>query len=301
MAKQHVDIFKALGIPQADIDAIEALTDDTMKDWKPDATTQAIRTLMKTSLQNDPEFLNAIPEDKIPEATKKKLESGQYARFQNELLTVAKKFGIEEKEFTDDDKKSIKGFSEKMMTLYLTKKGNVEGLQAMQKELGEVKQQLEAKEEEWKTKMETEITGVTTKMGTKLMRNTLQASLGSIPGVKLKVGPNVMVDTVMGRLAAKFSIVMKDNDELDIMNKENNKLEAQDKSGKKIPFTQALKEVVIEDGLGEEVKIDDKKPGDKKKVIIGSDEGGGEGDAVVVPDYIQQNIDRVKAAEEATK
>lgn len=297
MAKQHIAIFKSLGFDQKDIDAIEAIKEDD-KDWKPDATVETIRTGMKKILENDQTFLDSIPEEKIPAAIKKNIEKSQYARFQNELIDVAKKeLGLDDKEIlTDEDRKSIKVMTSKIAKAYFSKNSNDDAAKKLQKELGESVQLLATKEQEWSEKVKTETAAVEGKFQSKLIKTLLGTNLASLDKIKLHVSPGILTTPVLDKLSSKYSVVIDEQDNLDIKDKINPKLEAMDaKTGKKIPIIDALREIVIAEKLGEEVKEDTGgEGGGKKKVIVDSGGGaGGEGnDAVVLPDYIKESIEQ---------
>src|SRR4051812_22577634 len=99
MPEQHKLLLAAVGVPDDQITALEGLTAEQLKEWKPDELATTIRGLVKTGLENDPTFLASIPKDKINPAILKEIEKGQYARFQNELVEVAtKKLGLEDKD-----------------------------------------------------------------------------------------------------------------------------------------------------------------------------------------------------------
>lgn len=305
MPEQHVQLMKGLGFTDADIQAIEALTPDQMKAWKADDPEQlkvfdpaklvtTAKTGMKTALSNDAEFLAAIPEDKINKDILKKIESGQYARFQNELIEVAtKQLGLEDKELTADDRKSIKGLANKMANLYLTKKGNVEGLQKMQQEKAEALQALEEMKTQQPELLKKEIEKVTGANTMKIIKTLTKVELMGLEDVRLGVAPQFISEPALNALNSKYTVVLDDNDNLDLKQKANPALDVMDDKGKKITFAAALKTVVLENKLGAEIKEDEKEKLKKKKLLI---EGGGGDDEtpVVVDTHIQKKIDANK-------
>jgi hypothetical protein len=300
MAKQHVAILKALGIPQKDIDAIESLTDD-LKDWTPDATIESIRSSVKKVLENDPDFLNSIPEDKIPEPIRKKYESTQYSRFQNELLDAAKKqLGFEDKDLeqlTAEDRKSIKKTMVKIADLHLGKKNNTEGLKKLQDDYQEALQQLEKKDKDWQTKLDTEVKTVSAGNTDKLVKYLAQTNLATLDKIKLNVPASYIVDPILGKLRAKYSVVLE-GDDLVLRQKENPALKVVDKkNGHELSFTEALRAQVLEDKVGaEETK---EAAAERKRVTVDTSEGHQEG-VIQTPDYIKNRMEEIKSQEAAT-
>jgi hypothetical protein len=288
MAQQHVTLLTGLGLTPEQAAQLDAIKPEDLAAWKPDELIGTITAGQKNKFLNDAEFLNAIPEDKIPEATRKKYESGQYARFQNELIEVAtKKLGLEDSILTPEDRKSIKTLAEKMATSYLAKNNSTEGLQKMQGELQKMTTNLEAKDAEWKTKLETDLAAVNTKAEVRLLKTLTRAELGTLEGIKLNVPPSYLTDPILAEMNAKYTLVINDNDEIICMQKENPKLRAVDSKNKNIEFGPELKALVIAKKLGTEVKDDTTDDGGgKKKVTI---DGSG-GEPSELPDYISKKV-----------
>jgi len=291
MPEQHIQLLTSLGIPKEQIDTLEALTPEQVKEWKPDEMVTVVQTNMKNTLSNDPTFLSTIPEDKINKEILKKYESGQYARFQNELIEVAtKKLGLDDKEvLTLEDRKSIKTMTEKIAHAYATKTGNVEGLKKMQTELAEARQGLEALKEEHTNNLKTELEKVNGANSAKLIKTLAKVELQGLTDIELSVDAKFISDPVLSALSSKYNVVLDGNDNLDIKQKDNVALDVIDKGGKKITFSQAIKEIVLDNKLGTLVKEGDPGPGGKKKIIVGSG-GGGSDEPIVLPDYIMQKI-----------
>lgn len=289
MAEQHIQLLTTLGLPKEQIDALEALTPETMKEWKPDDMVSAVQTNVKNTLSNDATFLASIPKEKISPAILKEIEKGQYARFQNELVEVAtKKLGLEDKDLTEDDRKSIKGLAEKMATSYLAKNGKGEGLKDMQTKLSEALQGLETLKTQHTENLKTELEKINGANTAKLIKTLAKVELQGLENVKLAVAAGFISDPALAALSSKYAVVMDANDNLDIKQKDNVALDVLDKGGKKITFSQALKEVVIEHKLGSEVVADPLDP-KKKKIIVDGGGDGGEG-GFQVPSYIAEKI-----------
>lgn len=304
MAEQHVQLMKGLGLDDATIQKIEGLTPDQLKNWKaddpealkvfnPGEIVTTVQTGMKNVLTNDPAFLSSIPEDKISPDILKKIEKGQYARFQNELEEVAiKKLGLDKNDLTEDDKKSIKGYVEKLANVYLTKKGNVEGLKEMQTKYSDALQAVEKMKEEHSESLKKELEKVNGANTSKLIKTLAKVELGSLDNIQLAVAPAFVSDTVLAELSAKYSVVLDANDNLVLRQKANPELEVLDSKGGKVTYQQALRELVLEKKLGAEVKPPDpKNPGKKNRVIIEPGKGD-EGTGDDLPDYISKKIEQ---------
>jgi len=315
MPEQHVQLMKGLGISDDEIKAIEALTPDQMKAWAekptdpeslkifdPSKYVGNVQTGIKTKLSNDPEFLKTIPEDKIDPAILKKYESGQYARFQNELVEVAtKKLGLEDKDLTADDRKSIKVLAEKIAVSYLSKNTKDGSLKEMQTQLQTALQSVETMKTEHTTNLTKALEETNGKHTAKLIKTLTKVELASIDGITLSVGASFISDPVLSALTAKYAVVLDDNDNLVLKQKENPKLDVIDTAGKTVTFQQALKETVVANKLGVVKAADDKdkdKDKDKRnKIIIGGGDGGG-GEIDLVPSYIADKISKAPVDKE---
>lgn len=303
MAEQHIQLMKGLGLDDEQIKAVEALTPDQLKDWKaddpeklkifnPGELVTKIQTGMKNVLTNDPAFLSSIPEDKLPKDVLKKIESGQYTRFQNELEEVAtKKLGLDPNDLTAEDKKSIKGLTEKIALAYLKKNNGTEGLTKMQGELSKALEAVETMKTVHADTLKKEIEAVNGKNTMKLVKTLTKVELQGLDDVDLAVAANYVSDPVLATLNEKYAIVLDANDNLDLKQKEQPALDVLDKTGKKITFQQALKETVIAMKLGTQTKVDPDNPKGKKKVII--EGGGGDAGVVELPEHIKNKIDAI--------
>lgn len=304
MSKQFTTILTGLGLPEDKVTALAALKEEELKDWKPDDYITEIQTAQKNGLLNNADFLASIPEDKIPADVKKKIESGQYARFQNELIEVAtKQLGLEDKELTAEDRKSIKGLAKKMAETYLSKKGNVEGLQDMQRSLQEMTAKLESKDSEWQTKLDEQLKAHNGTSNTKLLKILTRSELADLDNIKLNVSAGYLTDPILAKLQAKYTLILDDNDEVQLMQKKNPALHATDSANKNLVFKTELRKMVLEEKLGAEVKADDGDGKNKKKTVtVGGGEGGEEGKTTIaIPSYIQKSIDENSKLEPSKK
>lgn len=292
-------ILKELGIETKDIEAIIGLSEDDQKTYKPQDIVDKIKAGTKTALMNDDAFLSSIPEEKIGKGILKKIESGQYARFQNELLEAAKKnLGLEDKDLedlTEEEKKSIKKTMVRIADKHLAKKGGQEGVAAIQKQLADATEALEKKDGEIETKVNEAVDKTTKAFGQRIISTLTKGELGSLDKVKLNVKPEYIIDKVLQKVAAKYEAVLQvgDDDVIHLKQKKNDALAVVGKDNKEILFATALREVVLEEKLGTEEATPG--PGGKKKQLIDSSggDGGNEDGETVVASYIQDKIDKV--------
>lgn len=304
MPEQHVKLFAGLGIPQEVIDQIEGVTPEQAKDWNADSVSAPVRAALKKTLQpdflNDAEFLKSIPEDKVPEEVRKKVEAGQYGRFMQEVGQVAKKLGLEDTDFSDmseEEKKSLKTYVGKIAEKYLSKKGSVEGAKELQRQVSKLTDDLEAKDKTWQEKLDADLQKVNGSANAKVIKALTRAEMQGLKD-ELEIGVPVayITEPVLAKLNAKYSVVLTDGDELQLKQKADSNLDVME-NGKPLTFAQALKNIVVEEKIG---KVKDSKqqpgPGDKKKVIIGGVEG--EPGAFELPASI---ADKVKRNEDLEK
>lgn len=302
MAEQHQKVFTGLGLSPEDAKAIDDMTPEQLKDFTGADYVGKVKTGLETALLNDNNFLAKIPEDKVSPDIRKKIESGQYARFMNEITEVAKKkLGLEDKDFEDlseADKKSLKTMVEKVAVKYVDKKGNVAGLQKMQTDLSAATEALEKKDTEWQEKLTKELEKNNGVANTKLIKTITKVELASLENVKLSVAPGYLVDPVLADLQSKYNavIVLDEQDNPHLKQKANPALDVM-VDNKVLPFATALKTVVLEKKLGvDSTKEQDDPTKTRKKVVVGgggnSGEGGEGGDVITVPDYIQNKIDK---------
>lgn len=292
MPEQHIKLMQGLGVPQEQIDLVEKMEADKVKDFDTTELVNTVKGGFKTQFLNDAEFLNAIPEDKIPQATLKKVEAGQYGRFMNEMLSAAKtKLGLEDADLADlseDDKKSLGKAFTKIATTHLNKKGGVEGAKKLQEQVSALTDQLAAKDTDWQAKLDTALQETGGKAGARIIKALTKSELATLDGVELVVPANYAISPVLAKLTAKYALVVNDNDEIELKQKDSPALDAME-GGKKITFTEALKKIVLEDKVGKERKAEDSKEPRKKVIVGGGSETDGE-EGIVMPDYISKKI-----------
>lgn len=293
MGQQHIKLLQGIGVDQSIIDEVENLPEDKVGEWSPDKATGAIRSAVETVLLNDNSFLSKLTPEKIPAEVRKQIEAGQLTRFEREIMEVAKKdLGLEDKDFSDmtrGEKDSIvKTMVRHAANKHLAKKGNVEGLREMQGQLSDMTKQLEEKDTNWETKLNTELDKVNGAANTKVIKAVTRAALATMDGVALNVPPSYITDPILAKLQNNYTIVLDGNDEPQLMDKKNPNLAAM-ANGKVITFAEALRKQVLEDKVGSEKKEEDDKGGGKRTVIIGS--GGKTVDVgEIVPDYIRDKV-----------
>lgn len=294
MAQQHDTLLLELGLSAEEVKAINDIDPTKIADFKADEYSTKVAGAFKTKLSNDPDFLNSIPEDKIPATILKKIESGQYARYQNELEEVAiKKLGLDANDLTAEDKKSIKGFVEKIATTYLTKKGNVQGLQDMQKQLADAQKQLEDNETAHNTKLTAELEKANGMNTAKIIRLQTAFELIGLDKIALSVPASYITEPVLAKLNNLYTVVLNADDTLAIKQKANPALDVMEGS-KVLTFKDVLRKIVIADKLGVETTEDDGGGTRKRKVVVGAggDGGGGGGEENdLIPSYIKDKVD----------
>lgn len=304
MAEQHVKLFQGLGIPQDVIDQVEGVDAEAAKTWTPPAELNtAVRAALKGTLKddflNDADFLNSIPEDKVPEGVKKKIESGQYGRFMAEIMEVAKKqLGLEDTDLadmTEEEKKSLKKSVAKIAEKHLAKKGSVEGARDLQKQVSKLTEDLEAKDTQWQEKLDAKLKEVNGTANTKLIKALTRAELVALDGVQIAVNPAYITDPVLAKLTAQYTVTLDEGDNLVLKSKADPNLDPME-GGKKVTFRDALKAIVLAEKLGTAKDGGDGGEGGggsrKKTIMVG---GEGTPGSFELPANI---ADKVKANQE---
>lgn len=290
MAEQHIKFLQGLGVPQDQIEILEKVEADKAKDYDATELVNLVKGNYKTSFLNDADFLNGIPEEKIPEETRKKFEKGQYARFQNEILSAAKtKLGLEDTDLadlTEEEKKSIQKMVVKIAEKHLGKKGSVQGAKDLQEQVSKLTGDLEKKDVDWQAKLDNELQAKEGKAGARIIKAETKSLLSSLDGVELTVPASYITDQLLAKITAKYLVVLDANDEPQLKQKENPALDVME-GGKKVSFADMLKKQVIEDKVGKAKEVE--KPGERKRVTVGAGEGGEES-GVELASYITDKI-----------
>lgn len=291
MAEQHVQIFKAIGVPDDVITRIEAITPETLKDFKVDEYTGSISTTFENKFLNDAGFLGKIPMDKIPEPVKKLLETGQYERFLNEMKAVAKELDIDITDIDETTQRQLKPFTRTVLQKYGTKKG------ATNEQITKVQNELQTALQE-KTKAEEKANGMVTeavKTTSQKYQGVLQKMLAqqTISAIEDLITPaKYIVDAVNGQIAAQYAIVFDEATmEMKLMQKDNPALKALDKAGNEITYKDAAIAILVADNL---IKKKEEKKEEEKKKIETVTISGPEGVVIAGNDKITKAIEAEK-------
>jgi hypothetical protein len=277
MPEQHVQLLTSLGVPKDVIDKIEAVTPETMKDFKVDDYTGVIASTYENKFLNDATFLGKIPVEKIPESVKKLYETGQYERFLNEMKGVAKELDIDISDIDEGTQRKLKDFTRTVLNKYGTKKGVSND--ALQKVQSDLQKALEAKSE-----AETKAGGLVTeavkntslKYQKQIQKLATQTILSSIEGLTAK--PEYIVDALMNKIQAKYSVGFnEDTLQFELMQKDNPALKALDAAGKQINFNDEVvailetDKMIVKPKTKEELEKEQKQ--NKERVVIEGAEG----------------------------
>lgn len=303
MAEQHKKILKALGLPAAQIDALETMNETDAANLKVEDYVSPVKAIFQTQFLNDDSFLESIPEEKTSKVVKKNIEKGQYARFMNEMKDVAKELGISYDDLSPEIQTSIKGFYKETVKKAGTKEGSAAALAELQGKLQIALAEKTTLETSTADKISKAVNDATASYSAKLER---AATIAAMVG-KTTVPAEYIVDTVIAKIkevgtpvfnadTMSFAMKQKNNPELDVLKSD----------GTKTTFTETLDEILKKDNLFKVEKTAAQiaqeaaaaaaaAEEERKKVII---EVNGKNP---VPDYIQKNIDKGLKEEEAKK
>lgn len=282
-------VLEQTGLEKADIDALNALPDDT-KDFKPDDYVSKVSAGYETRLLNDGKFLDKIPAEKIPEPIRKSIEAGQYGRFMNEFKSLAKNKGIDFSDLSEDEQKSLNKFGEKIFAKYEGKLGSPEAVTKLQNDLQKALQEKTALETDYPTKLKEVETTTAAKYQAQMTKLIATNELAGLKGLKVK--PSFVVDSIMSNINSKYTVVTEGT-EIKLMQKANPTLDAIDGKGNKITFAAALQEIAKEGDL-----LDDKSQEDidestgKRRIKVEIN-----GDEIGIPKNIQDKINKNLALE----
>lgn len=294
MPEQHVQLLTSLGVAKEVIDKIEAVTPETLKDFKVDEYTGAIASTFENRFLNDAAFLGKIPVEKIPEPVKKLYETGQYERFLNEMKAVAKELEIDITDIDEATQRQLKPFARTVLNKYGTKKGAT--TEAMTKLQGELQKALEAKAEA-ETKsggMVTEaVKAATQKYNVKMQKLAAQQVLGAIEGLTAK--PEYIVDALLQKVQSKFTVVFnEDTMSFELMQKDNPALKAIDAKGAQIQFNDEVVAILETDKMIVKQKTKEELEAEKKKEVERIKIDGPEGVVYAASDKIKKAMEEEK-------
>lgn len=154
MAQTHLNtVLTEAGLEAADIESILAVAEDAT-DFDAKAVVGKITSARETALKNDPKFWEALDENNVNEAFKKKIEAQQYGRAANIVRQkTLKTLGLVEDDFKDlpeEDKNKLEVFITKAAEKYATSKAGDKDLQqqlvSARKKLEELELDIPARE-----------------------------------------------------------------------------------------------------------------------------------------------------------
>jgi|GEM_PF-4695835 len=283
MAEQHKKILSALGLSKEQIDKLESMTADELKELKVEDFTNPVKSNFQTQFLNDDAFLQSIPEEKTSKDVKKKIESSQYARFMNELKDVAKEMGIDFEDLSSEDQKSIKGFYRATQNKALGKAGNSAALVELQNKLSEALAAKTSVETGTDKKIADAVAAESKKYGAKLEKSAIHSVLSNMKGLTVK--PEYIADMVLNKVKDKFTPQFNpDTMSFELKKKDNPVLDVLKADGSKQTFNETVLEILKADELWKE-PAKEKEEGKKQTVEI-------EGDKTkpVIPEYILKNM-----------
>lgn len=249
----YTAVLTDLGLPADQVEALKGVTAETLKDFKAANFVTPIKTSLETSFLNDPAFLSKITKEKIPDAVRKDIESGQYGRFMNEFKDYATKgLGLDLTDLTPEEEKSLKKVAEKVTTKYAGKLGTPEALKTVQAELSKVMGENAVKDQTHAEALKTtvantkaEYTGLFTKLLT-------QTNLAGIEG-GLVAPAEMLADSILAIAQGEYNLKLEGT-EVVVKRKENAELDAVNTDGTKKTFKQILTEIATAKGLVKKVE-----------------------------------------------
>lgn len=285
MAEQHKKILSALGLSSEQIDRLEAMTPEELRELKVDDFTGQVKSNFKTQFLNDDTFLESIPEEKTSKSVKKNIESAQYARFMNEMKDAARELNIDFSDLSAENQKSLKGFYRETFKKGLSKAGNTQALVELQDKLSQTladKSNLEATTEK---KIQDAIAAETRKYGAKLEKAAINSVLNGIKGLTVK--PEYIAEGVLNKVKDNFTPKFNpDTMAFDLKQKSNPELDVLKADGKKQTFNEVVMDILKEDELWRE-PAEPKPTATTTTVHVSGDVA-----KPVIPDYILNNINK---------
>lgn len=284
MAEQHKKILSALGLSQAQIDILENMTPEQLKELKIEDFTGPVKTSFQNQFLNDEGFLENIPEEKTSKKVKKSLESGQYARFMNEMKDAAKELNIDFSDLSAEDQKSLKGFFRETFKKGLTKAGNADALIELQGKLQQALSEKTTLETNTEKRVSDAVAAESKKYGAKLEKAGILSILSNIKGLVVK--PEFVADQVLNMVKDKFTPKFNpDTMNFDLKKKDHPDLDVLKTDGSKQTFQETVMDILKTNELWKEPAKEKEQP----KV----DQVSVNGDHTKVnpiPDYIQKTM-----------
>ncbi len=295
MADQHIEQALAAILSPEDYAALKAVAADD-KDFKLEDYTSKAATIYETKFLNDPAFLEKIPEDKVPAATMKKVQAGQYGRLMNEQKAFWLSKGVKEDEIKDafENGGSLKKLNELAITIYGKTVGTpAEALQKLQEDYNKIaleKEQLTAAQTKAIEDATSNIKGTYEGRIENLLAGRAVHALSSFKegeGAAAKefefiVDAMTVAPLLHQTVKGKYSVTLDANDNFVLKQKEHPALDVMVGS-KKLTYEDAIKQAAKDAKFVTE-KVDPKKKDIKDKTIV-TIEGNEKGS---VPSYIKK-------------
>lgn len=284
MEAQTKQVLSSLGLADDKILELENLPADKLADFKPDDLVGLITTGVKTKVLNDPTFYDTLTADKLPEAVRKKMETGQYENFINELSTVAvKKLGlVEGEDFTKDDARKASLMFEKAAKAYLGKNATNKDLVKIQSDLQEALTQKTELETSLPTKILEAVNKEKLTSGSVIEKLAGMHKLSLVEGMKVK--PSLIIDSIMSKMKGQATITFDpETMEFAVMQKDHPTL-ALLKDGKAVTFDALLQSILEAEKLIDKETAEEVAAREKKRIQI--DAGG----TSEIPQYIKDKM-----------
>jgi hypothetical protein len=289
----YTAVLTAVGLPPEKVEALKGVTAETLKDFKADDFVTTIRTGLETTFLNDPAFLSKLTKEKVPEALRKDIESGQYGRFMNEFKDYATKtLGLDLSDLTPEEEKSLKKVAEKVTGKYAGKLGSPEAIRTLQSDLQKALGDNTAMKQTHQQELEKAVGSERSKTGDLLTKLITQTEMAKIEG-GLVVDPSLLVDAVIVKARELYTVLL-DGTNIVLKRKDNPQLDVTNSDGTKKTYFQALGEIANELKIVKPV-LEKKKEGEGQTTV---EVQGGE---VKLPAHIANKVNANLKAEGSAK
>lgn len=280
-------LLAALGLPQAQIDALAAISD--AKDLKVEDFVTPIKTNFQTQFLNDDTFLESIPEEKTSKTVKKQIESSQYARFMNETQDVTREFAISLDDLTPEEKKSLKGTLRAAIKKAQASGADSKTITDLQDKLSQVMAEKTKAETEAEKRVNDAVSSTSKKYADKLEKANAIAILNG----QTTVPAEYVVDTALGKVKEKYTVSFNPETlTAELKQKANPQLDVLRQDGSRITLKDALVEQIKEDGIYKEIEKEETIAPKTEKIEV-----TGDATKAVVASYIEKKMQPALAQE----